>query len=217
MCLLARFLYFYTLRSAQTIARASIETLPHQRVAAAYIHWLIAANGIASQRVDWDTAAAPAAGFGKPYGHYPCPWPPATQRCRPWRHKVAKGWPIRSSTSEMVSAVTWDNPTCTLLYRRFPIDEVRRMRTARSPRLAKPAAAAAAVCELPLGHLARPHAAAKPCLAYRCKANPWLAPPTLPQALRRRRGGRLKYNPCGTPMPGTRLRTPPSCIPAWSN
>ena len=135
VCLLARFLYFYTLRSAQTIARASIETLPHQRVAAAYIHWLIAANGIASQRVDWDTAAAPAAGFGKgTNGHYPCPWPPATQRCRPWRHKVAKGWPIRSSTSEMVSAVTWDNPTCTLLYRRFPIDRVRRMRTTRYPR-----------------------------------------------------------------------------------
>ena len=135
ICLLARFLCFFILRSGQTIARASIETLPHQRVAAAYIHWLIAANGIASQRVDWDTAAAPAAGFGKgTNGHYPCPWPPATQRCRPWRHKVAKGWPIRSSTSEMVSAVTWDNPTCTLLYRRFPIDRVRRMRTTRYPR-----------------------------------------------------------------------------------
>jgi len=47
-CLLVRFLCFYPLRSGQTIPRASIETLLHQRVAAAYIHWLIAANGIAS-------------------------------------------------------------------------------------------------------------------------------------------------------------------------
>ena len=46
--MLARFLCFFILRSGQTIARASIETLLHQRVAAAYIHWLIAANGIAS-------------------------------------------------------------------------------------------------------------------------------------------------------------------------
>ena len=48
VCLLVSFLCFYPLRSGQTIPRASIETLLHQRVAAAYIYWLIAANGIAS-------------------------------------------------------------------------------------------------------------------------------------------------------------------------
>ena len=54
VCLLARWfpLFFFILRSGQTIARASIETLPHKRVAAAYIHWLIAANGIASSQRD---------------------------------------------------------------------------------------------------------------------------------------------------------------------
>ena len=53
VCLLARsFPLFFILRSGQTIARASIETLPHKRVAAAYMHWLIAANGIASSQRD---------------------------------------------------------------------------------------------------------------------------------------------------------------------
>ena len=52
VCLLAGSLCFFVLRSGQTIARASIETLPHKRVAAAYMHWLIAANGIASSQRD---------------------------------------------------------------------------------------------------------------------------------------------------------------------
>ena len=56
------------------------------------------------------------------------------------------------------------------------------MRTADFP--AGSVAATAAVCERPPLHVARLHAAAKPCLAYRCKTKPRLAPSTLSSAPR---------------------------------
>ena len=106
-CLLLRFLCFYPLRSGQTIPRASIETLLHQRVAAAYIHWLIAANGIASHLAT-SRAGMPLLLLLLALARAVTDVTPVLGRADVTDvtpvHKMAKGWPIRSSTSEMASA-----------------------------------------------------------------------------------------------------------------
>ena len=133
ICFLARFLCFFILRSGQTIARASIETLPHKRVAAAYIHWLIAANGIASSQRD-------ALG----YGCCPCCWlwqghrrtlPPSLAATRSPPLAPQDGQGMADPFVNLGDGLgMWDNPTSPSSFPRFLTVGVRRMRTARAPR-----------------------------------------------------------------------------------
>ena len=84
-----------------------METLLHQRVAAAYIHWFIAANGIASHlatsRAGMPLLLLLLALAGAVTDVTPVLGRADVTDTTPV-HKMAKGWPIRSSTSEMASA-----------------------------------------------------------------------------------------------------------------